>query len=180
MQCSRNKVRQTPHTALFFAWLFLLITACQQPVASTVVVAEAPPTATSPAATLPAMIAPPATPTPQPVATEMIMPTVLHTPTAVPTPLPLQNPPNGAMAAQAAGLNAAFALLDGSNTGIWQYPANSFIHPLALVVWGETAVLLDTGRVLQIDLANPQPPTVLLAPGDTVDGALVQEPLDLT
>ena len=181
MQRSPNKTCQTLRAVLFFAFLFLLATACQQPAASTVVVAEALPTVTpQPTATLPAVVVPPATPTPQPVATEMMVPTVLPTATAVSTPLPLQNPPNETLAAQAAGLEATFMLLDGSNTGIWQYPANSFIHPLALVWLGNQAILLDTGRVLQLDLASPQPPTVLLAPGDSVEGMLVQEPLDLT
>lgn len=155
--------------------LLPLLTSCQARPAPTIVVAESPTLAPLPTpAAVVVELAPPPTLTPMPVAT---LPPPL--PTAVPTPLPLQNPPNADFATQAAGLNATFVLLDGSNTGFWRYPADSFVHPLALVQWAETAVLLDTGRVLQFNLTNPQPPTVLLAPGDTVDGVLVQEPLDV-
>lgn len=161
---------------LFFC---LLSAACQQSTAPVAVVAEAPAASVQPAPTaIAATMPPPDTPTPQLIATAAAMPTVPPAPTAVPTPLPLDNPTNEAMAAQAAGLGAAFVQMDSSNTGLWQYAENSFIHPLALLLVGETAVLLDSGRVLLLDLANPQSPTVLLAPGDRVDGVVVQEPLD--
>lgn len=177
MQCSRFTVYPGRKTAVFpLTLLLLLLTTCQQPPAPPAVIVQPSPTPPLSATPTVLAIAPPATPTAVPIEAA---PTILPTPTAVPTPLPLQNPPNDTLAAQAAGLEAAFVLLDGSNTGIWQYPANSFVHPLALAMWQETAVLLDTGRVLQIDLTNPHPPAVLLAPGDTVEGALVQEPLDL-
>lgn len=55
-----------------------------------------------------------------------------------------------------------------------------FVHPISMVSDGLTAWLLDGGRVLQIDLVNLGPPTVLLAPGDLIADDPVQEPLDLS
>jgi len=53
------------------------------------------------------------------------------------------------------------------------------VHPEALEVISDTAYLLDGGRVLAFDLAEPALPEVLLAPGDDVAGVHVLEPLDL-
>ncbi|MEM8862109.1 MAG: hypothetical protein AAGD96_27630, partial [Chloroflexota bacterium] len=55
---------------------------------------------------------------------------------------------------------------------------------MSIVSDGQTAWLIDGGRVLQIDLRNSSPPTVLLAPDDVMPSNLplpdpVQEPLDL-
>ena len=66
-----------------------------------------------------------------------------------------------------------------ANTGVWRYPAGTFVHPTALEVIGDTAYLLDGGRVLALDLAEPAQPELLLAPGDNVAGVHVLEPLDL-
>ena len=66
-----------------------------------------------------------------------------------------------------------------ANTGFWRYPAGTFVHPEALEVIGDTAYLLEGGRVLALDLAEPAQPQVLLTPGDDVAGVHVLEPLDL-
>jgi murein DD-endopeptidase MepM/ murein hydrolase activator NlpD len=55
----------------------------------------------------------------------------------------------------------------------------TFIHPISMVSDGQQAWLLDGGRVLQIDLENPNAPVVILSPGDMILGEPVQEPLDL-
>ena len=96
--------------------------------------------------------------------------------------------------AEAAAAGAELVWLDESGLCAWQYPDGSLIHPLALEVISDTAYLLDTGRVLAIDLGPssgavscgrrgdgtaPSSPRVLLAPGDSVDGVHVIEPLDL-
>jgi len=91
------------------------------------------------------------------------------------------------VSAEAAEVEAQMIWLDEENTGVWRYPENSFIHPLALEVMvaepggpgAGTAYLLDGGRVLALDLAKPAPLRVLLAPGDDVAGVRVLEPLDL-
>ncbi len=75
--------------------------------------------------------------------------------------------------------NAPFTLLSPENSGIWQYAAGSFVHPIALQVWDGMAYLLDGGRVLAIDLENPSPPRVLLQAGDDVGETRVIEPLDV-
>ena len=85
-------------------------------------------------------------------------------------------------AADAAGTGARLTWLEPSaagNTGAWQYPNNSIVHPLALEVMDQDAYLLDGGRVLAIDLAGDGSPSVILAPGDSVEGVRVLEPLDL-
>jgi len=66
-----------------------------------------------------------------------------------------------------------------ANTGVWHYPDGTFVHPEALEVIGNTAYLLDGGRVLALDLAEPAQAELLLAPGDDVAGVYVLEPLDL-
>jgi murein DD-endopeptidase MepM/ murein hydrolase activator NlpD len=71
---------------------------------------------------------------------------------------------------------------DGScvaSVGVWHYAENSFIHPIALQVVGNTGYLLDGGRVLAVDLVQPSAPRQILAPGDDVSGVHVLEPLDL-
>lgn len=65
------------------------------------------------------------------------------------------------------------------NLGQWKYPANSFIHPIAIHVIGRTAYVLDGGQVLALALDKPTVPEVVLAPGHAVDGTRVLEPLDL-
>lgn len=79
--------------------------------------------------------------------------------------------------------NAPFITTQPTNTGIWQYPADSFIHPIALQIWDGVAYMIDGGRVLALDVQNPSLPRVLLAPGDEVADVgtpvTVIEPLDL-
>lgn len=83
------------------------------------------------------------------------------------------------LAAEAAQAGAEMVWLDDSNMGVWRYPQNSFVHPLALEVVGKTAYMVDGGRVLALDLSEPTLPRTLLAPGDAVAGVRVLEPLDL-
>lgn len=100
--------------------------------------------------------------------------------TATPLPLPeFVNPRQESLATEADAWGADFVWLNRDNTGVWQYAADSFIHPIALEVDAEWAYLLDAGRVLVFNLASPAPPQVLLAPGDSVEGVYVLEPLDL-
>ncbi len=83
------------------------------------------------------------------------------------------------MAQMARAAQASFRLLDDGNTGVWQYDDGLFVHPIALEVAGDVAYLLDGGRVLALNLAQPEPPTLLLSPGDRVEDVPVIEPLDL-
>ena len=80
---------------------------------------------------------------------------------------------------EAIQVGAEYVWLDEGRTGVWRYAENSFIHPIALEVLSDTAYLLDGGRVLSLDLAQPTAPRLLLAPGDDVEGTRVLEPLDL-
>ncbi len=83
------------------------------------------------------------------------------------------------LSVEAAQVGARYVWLDESNTGSWRYPENSFVHPIALEVLGNSAYLLDGGRVLAQELDQPRPLELLLAPGDYVDDVRVLEPLDL-
>ncbi len=74
---------------------------------------------------------------------------------------------------------AAFTWLDETNVGVWRFPPQTLVHPLALTVVQDTAYLLDSGRVLALDLTASAPPQALLAPAATLDGIRVLEPLDL-
>lgn len=92
----------------------------------------------------------------------------------------LINEPNEAWAQQSADYGAEFAAMDRSNSGIWQYPRGSFRHPIAFERLGDTAYLIDAGRVLAVDLSQPRPPQPILSPLDTIEGITVLEPLDLS
>ena len=81
--------------------------------------------------------------------------------------------------AEAATAGAEHVWLDEHNTGLWRYAPGSFVHPLALEVLGDTAYLLDGGRVLALELSQPTEPHLLLSPGDSVETVRVLEPLDL-
>lgn len=61
----------------------------------------------------------------------------------------------------------------------WQFPQNSLIHPLAIDVFGDTAYLIDSGRVLSISLTNGTSEQILTAE-TFIEGVKVLEPLDLT
>ena len=83
------------------------------------------------------------------------------------------------LSAEATLVGAEQTWLHEGNTGLWRYAAGSFLHPLALEVLGDTAYLLDGGRVLALDLALRAEPELILAPGDLVENVPVLEPLDL-
>jgi murein DD-endopeptidase MepM/ murein hydrolase activator NlpD len=83
------------------------------------------------------------------------------------------------VSAEAIAVGADYVSMDGDNTGIWQFPANTFVHPLALTVVGSTAYLLDSGRILALSLDGAEAPEVILASGDYVDDIRVLELLDL-
>jgi murein DD-endopeptidase MepM/ murein hydrolase activator NlpD len=83
------------------------------------------------------------------------------------------------VSAEATQVGADFIWLDESNVGVWHYAENSFIHPIALEVAGDTAYLLDGGRILALDLSKPVAPRLVLAPVDDVEAVRVLEPLDL-
>ncbi|HSR31973.1 MAG TPA: M14 family zinc carboxypeptidase [Anaerolineae bacterium] len=83
------------------------------------------------------------------------------------------------VSAEVTGSGATYHWLDKKSTGEWSYAENSFIHPIAMEVFGDTAYLLDAGRVLALDLTQPAEPRQILAPDDEIDGVRVLEPLDL-
>ncbi|MEM7115904.1 MAG: M23 family metallopeptidase [Chloroflexota bacterium] len=155
------------------AVLFLLVGCDSPPQVTQLVRVEAAPVVEekpAPTATT-AVLAAPATPEPAP--------TNLPTPEPTIPPIEFDNPLHEAMAAAALSSNVAFVRLERANSGVWQYPAHTFVHPVSLVVWENRLFLLDGGRVLAIDLATPQTPISLLGPGEIVDGVRVQEPHDL-
>ncbi len=168
--------KQTISSLILLACLLAILTlAACSPVAasgeaepSTAVPPSPSPTAT---ASPPPTLAPPATPT--------AAPTAVATYTPTPAPPQFSNPPDEALAQTAVAHNAELLRPEPANTGLWQYAANTFIHPLALVVHQDTAYLLDGGRVLALDLARPAAPELLLSPGDVAAGVTVIEPLDL-
>lgn len=160
----------------FLLWLTAvigLISCAAPPVSREATLALADSRAVTPSAVSPtrAAVSAPVLPTAVPTSQPAPSPTIL-----LPT---FTNPPDAALEQMAADFGASFVALDAANSGIWQYAANNFIHPVALEIGGETAFLLDGGRVLRFDLAAPEPPQVLLAPGMDVAGLRVQEPLDL-
>ncbi|MGD8398689.1 MAG: peptidoglycan DD-metalloendopeptidase family protein, partial [Anaerolineae bacterium] len=81
--------------------------------------------------------------------------------------------------AGAAAAGADSVWLDEEHAGAWRYPTGTFVHPIALELAGDTAYLLDGGRVLALSLDAAAAPRVLLAPGDYVGDVRVLEPLDL-
>ncbi|MBE2224186.1 MAG: M23 family metallopeptidase [Anaerolineae bacterium] len=121
------------------------------------------------------------TATPMPPVMPTAVPTM--TPTAViePTrPLPvIQNPTDSEFLAAADAAGKPLVVVDGSNTGVWQYPEDTFVHPISFEIRENTAYLIDAGRVLFLDLVQPEQAEVLLQSGDVVDGVTVIEPIDL-
>lgn len=100
-----------------------------------------------------------------------LLPTLAPLPLpANPTAVPLDKTDNQSDRAWQMGL---------AHTGVWLYDANSFIHPRALEVMGETAYLLDSGRVLRLNLGQPTPPETLLQAGAIIEDVPVLEPFDL-
>ena len=99
-------------------------------------------------------------------------------PTSIPLPL-FVNPVDSRFVEEATAWGADFVLVSEMNSGVWQYEVNSFIRPIAMEASHDAAYLLDGGRVLVFNLLQLEPPEVLLAPGDDVNGVHVLEPLDL-
>jgi hypothetical protein len=79
--------------------------------------------------------------------------------------------------AEMAATGATTFWLHQSADTTWHWSTDSLIHPLALAQDGERLFVLDSGRVLA--LTPTDGPTVLLQPGDRVDGVPVLEPLDM-
>ncbi|MFO7681469.1 MAG: M23 family metallopeptidase [Chloroflexota bacterium] len=175
------KKRKNPVYGLPVVWcgLWLLIAAACSPVAAPALVQPPAPTTPTPApqiteaapATASATRPAPAMPTPQPTTAATAAPTL--------PPPTFSNPLDAALAQTAETAGADFFVMDSANTGLWQYPQDTFIHPVALEMGEDAAYLLDAGRVLRLDVAEPMPAAVLLQPGDTVEGVTVIEPLDL-
>jgi hypothetical protein len=67
-----------------------------------------------------------------------------------------------------------------ADVGLIQFNPPLFVHPIAAVADATTLYLIDNGRLLAIPHQAPHAPTVLLAPGDTVETLPVQELLDVT
>ncbi|HFQ92638.1 MAG TPA: CRTAC1 family protein, partial [Anaerolineae bacterium] len=172
------------HRSRWAIWqiaLLVTLAACAQ---SPSLAAVPPPTAvpstpiptTQPTSRPAAIPSPPHALTPSPPPPPTAVPTAANTP--IPTP-EFTNPLDEAMKEEAESLNAAFTLLDETNTGIWQYAGNSFLHPIALAAAGGMAYMVDGGRVLALDLREPASPQLLLSPGDEIEGVPVLEPYDL-
>ncbi|MCZ7672708.1 MAG: hypothetical protein M5U34_39120 [Chloroflexi bacterium] len=125
------------------------------------------PTALPPIPTAPA----PATPTRLPTTTPAPLPTL-------PSPL-IVNPVDADMEQTAVAQGVALHVVDSTNSGVWQYPQDTFIQPVSLATWQTDAFLLDAGRLLRLHLAEPQAAEVLLQAGDVVEGVTVIEPLAL-
>lgn len=176
----------SPGKRAFLLASLLFIAACTHSPAAAPVIPIVPTAAVTAVAPTPA---PPNTPTPEYVNTlatdHVITPTPEPVNTFTPellnplTPEPIHNSIDEKMAQLARMAQANFRLLDSTNTGVWQYDDGLFVHPIALEVAGDRAYLLDGGRVLALNLAQPEPPELLLAPGDRVEDVPVIEPLDL-
>ncbi len=118
-------------------------------------------------------------PTATPPLTLTAVPTSPPTPVPTPAPPTFANPLDDQMVQTAATYGADFVRFTPENCGIWAYATSNFLHPLALERRENWGYLLDGGRVLAFDLAQPNAPQTLLVPGDAVEGVRVMEPLDL-
>ncbi|MBK9054389.1 MAG: hypothetical protein IPL78_26825 [Chloroflexi bacterium] len=112
-----------------------------------------------------------ATPSPQPTATEPAPPATASPSPITPSSQPAPKTDN--LANRAWQMGPAIPASGSMKT-------NSFIHPRALEIVGEMAYLLDSGRVLRLDLRQPLAPTGHLQPGMVIDNVPVLEPFDLT
>lgn len=83
------------------------------------------------------------------------------------------------LATAAIDQGATFTWLDEGSLDVWRFAPNSLVHPLALTVAQDTAYILDSGRVLALNLSAPAPLQLLLAPAAQVGDVRVLEPLDL-
>lgn len=109
-------------------------------------------------------------------------PTPAATTAATPTQLPepqFSNPIQESYQQLAAAWGVDFIASDLSNTGLWQFAEDTLVHPLALETSQGKAYIIDSGRVLSVNLQDPNSLEILLAPGDLVEGVVVLEPLDL-
>ncbi len=113
-----------------------------------------------------------APPSPTPV------PTSQYQSTPIPPPA-LDNPLLESFVQEAQEGAAALIHLSEDNTGIWQFPKNSFSHPVAVEIHQRVIYLIDKGRVLTVNIDNPTTPSTLLEPGEYVENVLVLETLDL-
>lgn len=68
--------------------------------------------------------------------------------------------------------------LDPAKMATWAWTHDSLIHPLAIEQVGETIYLIDSGRLLAVDRADPNP-TVMLQKGKMIEEVMVQELLDI-
>ncbi len=80
--------------------------------------------------------------------------------------------------------------LDEDNTTTYRYPADAFPHPVSLAVasppglggteggHGDTLYLVDSGRLLRLNVGESESPLVMAAPGDTLADLPVQELAD--
>jgi murein DD-endopeptidase MepM/ murein hydrolase activator NlpD len=128
---------------------------------------------------IPAPLVPTATPSAP--ATPTIQPTMTATAVIEPTrPLPtFQNSAQPEFVQAAENASVPLIVIDESNTGVWQYPEDTFIHPMAFVLEGDRAYLIDAGQVLALDMAQPAQAEIMLRGGDVIEDVTVIEPLDL-
>ena len=124
---------------------------------------------------------PPVSPTPLPTMIATATSAMLSTSVPEATrPLPaIQNLADPEFVAAAEQAGVPLIVVDGSNTGVWQYPEDTFIYPIAFTIKGNGAYLLDAGQVLVFNLTELEQAKVLLQGGDVVEGVTVIEPLDL-
>lgn len=118
----------------------------------------------------------------QPTTQPTSSPTALPTETAVFTPIPpisFSFPINPELQAVADQLGVPLVQLSSNDTGRWQFEEGLFPHPIGIEQMGETVVLIDSGRVLQISLDAPTEQRVLLQPDDLVENVPVVEPLSI-
>ncbi|MBP7999879.1 MAG: M23 family metallopeptidase [Chloroflexi bacterium] len=156
--------RKTWFLTCIVTFFLLSLVACGRvPTAST-----PSPIATAPTTAIPA----PATPTIPPTQTATLPVATVSVVEPSPTPT------SPATAAKDR-LTARTQQMGLDNTGLWQYEPGNFVHPRTLEVIGDTAYLLDSGRVLRLDLLHPTPPQVILQAGAIIDAVPVLEPFDL-
>ena len=161
---------------LIWVWRNLPVTSDEDATVPTPEVVQVEPTAVS------STVPPTTSPTPIVPPTTTAVPTSTTPPIPSPTPMPLPDLDNALdenMAELATLWFADFIPLTTDNAGIWAYQTGNFIHPIALEIGGDKAYLLDTGRILTIDITQPTPPELLLSAGDLVEDVPVLEPIDL-
>ena len=121
-------------------------------------------------------------PSPQRAEPPVPTPNVTVVPTVSALPIPaFTNPSLASFEETAARWNAEFWTIDMTNTGLWEYvDRGTLVHPISLAYGDGVIYLIDSGRVLEVDLHLPGVPHILLEPGDEVARVPVLEPLDLS